>query len=127
MDIQKYAKHSPVVLRIGLALVILWFGVSQVMDRETWIGYLPGFVFNLPVSPELFVLVNGISEIILGGLLIAGLFTRIASGLLALHLLGITISLGYNEIAVRDFGLTMGMIAVFLNGKDEWCLDKKVK
>jgi uncharacterized membrane protein YphA (DoxX/SURF4 family) len=127
MDWQKYSPYSAPVLRIGLALVILWFGASQVMDRASWIGYLPPFIFNLPMAPETFVLLNGISEIILGLLLIVGIFVRPVAALLALHLLGIVISLGYNEIAVRDFGLMIGMIAIMLHGHDDWSLDKRRK
>ncbi len=127
MDWQKYSGYAPAVLRVGLAIVILWFGVSQVMDQDIWIGYLPPFVFNLPVAPETFVMINAISEIILGLLLITGLWVRPVAGLLAIHLLGITVSLGYNEIAVRDFGLMAGMVAVMLHGADEWCVDSRRK
>ena len=40
-------------------------------------------------------------------------------------LIGIIIGLGYNNIAVRDFGLMLITFAIFLGGKDKWCLDYK--
>ena len=85
---EKMRKGAPVVLRIGLSLVLLWF------------------------------------EIIFGTLLLLGIFSRITALLLALHMLHITFTVGYNGIGVRDFGLAMGMIAVFLQGPDVWSLDK---
>ncbi|MDA1197073.1 MAG: DoxX family membrane protein [Nanoarchaeota archaeon] len=125
MDFDSYKAHSATVLRIGLALVVLWFGLNQIFDSATWMGYLPGFVFNLPLSAETFILVNGIAEVVLGGLLLIGLFTRLSSGLLFLHLLGISVSLGYNDVMIRDLGLSIAMLAVFLHGPDAKTLDIK--
>jgi|TARA_B100001971_G_C17965513_1_gene419644 uncharacterized membrane protein YphA (DoxX/SURF4 family) len=116
MDFDRYKAWSAPVLRIGLALVVLWFGLNQIFDSASWMGYLPGFVFNLPISAELFVLLNGIAEVVLGGLLLVGLFTRLASGLLFLHLFGISVSLGYNDVMIRDLGLSIAMLSVFLRG-----------
>ena len=125
MDFDNYKAWSAPVLRIGLALVVLWFGLNQIFDSATWMGYLPGFVFNLPISAELFVLLNGIAEVVLGGLLLLGLFTRVASGLLFLHLFGISVSLGYNDVMIRDLGLSIAMLAVFFRGADAKTLDAK--
>lgn len=133
MDMQRYAKYSPPVLRIGLALVILWFGFSQLTDNETWVAYIPAGMQNMHnqmmgfPEPSTLVLFNGALEVVLGLLLIIGVWVRPVAGILAIHMLGIVFSLGYNEVAVRDFGLMMGFIAVMLHGKDEWCLGSKGK
>ena len=60
-------------------------------------------------------------------MLLVGYYTRVSSLLLTIHLLGISISLGYNDIAIRDLVLTIATFVVFLNGKDKWCLDSKYK
>ncbi|MEK6856700.1 MAG: hypothetical protein AABX49_01665, partial [Nanoarchaeota archaeon] len=65
-------------------------------------------------------------EVVFGLLLLIGLFTKIVSLILALHLLVISFSLGYNDIAVRDFILSLATFSIFLNGKDKLCLDKKL-
>ena len=67
---------------------------------------------------------NAVFEIIFASLLALGIFTRIASLLLALHMIGIVVSLGYNAVAVRDFGLMIATFTVFLNGPDKLCLKK---
>ena len=120
MDMKKYA---PIVVRLAIALVFLWFGSNQIMAPGEWFGYLPGFVPEQ--SMALFVTVNGIAEIILGLLLVMGLFTRIVALLLALHLLGIIFFVGYNEIGVRDFGLMLAAVSIALHGPDAWCLDTR--
>jgi uncharacterized membrane protein YphA (DoxX/SURF4 family) len=128
MDWQKYSRYAPAVLRIGLSLVILWFGFSQLVEQQSWMGYMPASMQTMHQrmmgfpEPTTLVLLNGAFEVVLGVLLLLGIWVRPVAGLLALHLLGIVFSLGYNEIAVRDFGLMMGFIAVMLHGKDEWCL-----
>ena len=90
-------------------------------------GYLPSFAKTLPIAPMTIMLVNGIFEAIVGFALLAGFFTRLAAILFALHLAVIITVVGYNDIAVRDFGLMLCAIAVALNGPDEWSLDNKLR
>ena len=121
----KYKEYAPAVLRIGLALLLLWFGLTNVFDPNMLVGYLPSsFPSNL-ITPITFMVLNGIFEIIIGLALSLGFLTRIASFLAFLHILGIGISLGYNDIAIRDYGLAIAALAVFLYGPDKLCLDKK--
>ncbi len=121
--IDKLKKYSPVVLRFGLAIVFLWFGFSQLKNPELWTGLLPGFL-NASVS---FIYLNAIFEIIFAFLLMVGLFTRIVSFILGLHLIGIIFSLGYGAVAVRDVGLAIATFSIFLHGADEFCLDILIK
>ena len=124
MNLKEYAT---IVLRISLSLVFLWFGLTGVFNTEQFIGYVPEFAYSLPISVESIVILNGIFEIVLGTLLIIGLFTRIVAFILFLHTLIIMFLLGYNDIAVRDFGLAFATLAIFLNGADKWCLDRRLK
>ena|SRR3989338_2733959 len=127
MDWKKYPPFAPAVLRIGLSLVILWFGFSQLTDQQSWLSYVPASMQQMHArmmgfpEPSTFVLLNGAFEVALGVLLLSGVWIRPVAALLALHMLGIMLSLGYNEIAIRDFGLMAGFIAVMLHGKDDWC------
>lgn len=127
MNFKKFKEYSPAVLRISISLVILWFGFTNIFNPEVLIGYLPKFVQSLPIEPLSILLITGIFEVVFGLLLLIGLFTRLSSSLLFLHLLIITIGLGYNDIAVRDFGLALATLAIFLHGPDKWCLDKKFR
>lgn len=119
-------KYSPQLLRLSMTAVFLWFGINQLFDPANFIGYLPEFLFSSPFAQQI-VIANGIFEIIFGGLLALGLFTRISSFILGLHLIVITFELGYGATAIRDFGLALATLAVTLKGPDAWCLDTKLK
>jgi uncharacterized membrane protein YphA (DoxX/SURF4 family) len=119
--------YSPILLRISISLVVLWFGLNQIFNRELLIGYLPQFAYNIPIKPLTIILFNGIFETLFGLLLLVGLFTRLSSLLLGIHILSIAFTLGYNDVAIRDFALALAAFAIFLHGKDKWCLDNKLK
>ncbi|MEK6839731.1 MAG: DoxX family membrane protein, partial [Nanoarchaeota archaeon] len=95
---------------------------SQLIHPEDFRGYLPEWLLALDVARSI-VLINGLSEILLGGLLLIGFLIRPVALLLCVHLLTIIVSLGYNDIAVRDVGLMLVTISIFLGGADKWSLD----
>lgn len=115
--------HAPKVLRIGIALIIMWFGFQQLLNPSMWTGFLPDFVKLFPISPITFVYLNGWFEVFASLLMMIGLFIRTTSCLIAIHLIGIVFSLGYNAIAMRDLGLTIALVTIFLSGADDWSVD----
>ena len=116
-----------VVLRVGLAIVFLYFGFSQIQSPDNWIGYLPEFLTGINnVSPNNIIMLNGFVELTLGIYLLIGLYTRFASAILGLHLIGITLSIGLNPVGIRDFGLTIATLVVFLNGVDRFGIDGRM-
>lgn len=123
MNLQKY---SGFVLRIGLGIVLLWFGINEVIDPAKWSAYIPEWM-PLPFSTTTFAFINGLVEIAFALLLLAGAYTRIIAVLVALHLLGIVVSVGYNEIGIRDFGLLMSAVALALAGAGAYSVDERRK
>ena len=120
-------KYSKPVLRIAMSLVFLYFGFQEITSPLEWSGYVPNFVIDLGINAVNFVMFNSILELSLGILMILGIYTRVVSFILSLHLFGIAFSLGFNDLGIRDFGLAFATLVVFLNGADEFCLDKKFK
>jgi uncharacterized membrane protein YphA (DoxX/SURF4 family) len=119
---------APTVLRIGMALVFLWFGSQQLLHTSMWIGLIPDWVTSLTgFTTATVVHFNGAFEIVFGLALLTGYFTRVTALLLALHMLSITFDIGYTAVGVRDFGLSIAAIAVFLNGSDYFTLDRKLE
>ena len=111
----KLQKFSPIILRIALALIFLWFGFSQLTSSLNWVKMVPEWAVNLlNLPPAMIVMGNGIFEIILGSLLAMGFFVRIISFIFALHLIPITINLGLSPNAVRDFGLILSSLSLSL-------------
>lgn len=124
MTSDRMKEFAPAVLRVGLALVFLWFGFTQLGDPVPWTQLIPESLTNATgLAPTTFVLFNGAFEVVFGLCLLFGFFTRVSSLLLALHLLSITFTVGYNAIGVRDFGLSMAAIALFLLGPHKYSVD----
>jgi len=118
--------YATVLIRVSLALVLLWFGIDQIANTENWFGYIPHWLTsNLSSSLSTFIILNGIFEIIIGVLLLIGFYTRIIAFIAALHLLSITIAVGYNDIAVRDLGLTLMAVSLIFSGAGVLSLDSK--
>lgn len=114
------------LLRIGLGGVFLWFGTDKFIHPDIWVNYIPTW-FPMLVSVNLFVLLLGIVETLVGLLVLAGFYTRIAAVFAALMLVPILISLGYNEIGVRDFGLLMLAVGLAVLGAGEFSIDYKMR
>jgi len=121
--IDSLKEYGPAILRIAMALVFLWFAINQFIAPNDWTGYLPGFLAST-ANPVIFVYANAVFELIFAGLLIAGVFTRLAALLLGLHLIGISVAPGYNAIAIRDYGLALATLSIVLTGPDKLCMKK---
>jgi uncharacterized membrane protein YphA (DoxX/SURF4 family) len=119
-------QYAPVVVRIGMALVFLWFALNQFFNPKIWVGYLPEFLASTS-NPVLFIYLNAVFETILGIMLLLGIFTRLSALLLGLHLVIISISLGYSATAIRDWGLSIATLSIALHGHDNFCLMKNSK
>lgn len=122
MNLDQLKSYAPMTVRYAIAFVFLWFGINQIFNPTDFMGYLPDFILQLE-SAQTIVIINGITETILGLLLALGIFIRPVTAILAAHLIGIIFSLGYNDIAIRDVSLLIATIAIFFQGKDKWCLN----
>ena len=123
---KSFSEYSRIFTRIAISLVFIWFGINQIINPNNFMEYLSSFIL-LSTYAKTFIYLNGIFELILGAFLILGLFTRITALVLGINLIGIILGLGYNDVAVRDFGLMLITLAIFLGGKDKWCLENKIK
>ncbi len=112
----------PVVLRLGLAVVFLWFGAQQLADPLSWTGYVPIWTENPWITAETIIRLNGFSEIVAAGLLITGFWVRPVAALLALHMFMIALEAG-GAVGMRDFGLAVACLALALSTADRWTLD----
>ncbi|HLC53423.1 MAG TPA: DoxX family membrane protein [Candidatus Nanoarchaeia archaeon] len=124
---EKARQYSPIVVRYAVGIVFLLLGIDQIIDPAGWTGYLPlDIVSALPfhLTATQFMFYNGLFDTLIGLLLLAGIFVRIVSAVAVLHLLGVIVTLGYNDLAIRDIGLLLASFSVFLHGPDRWCLKK---
>src|SRR5688572_27498154 len=106
-------RYSYLVLRLGLAAVFLWIGIDIVRHPDAWIGYLPSSLpFNL--TRELALRLNAVVDMAIGILLLAGRLRRLTSLLAVLHLLGIIVVHGIDQVIIRDVGLLGAALALLL-------------
>lgn len=118
MSIREYAIP---VLRGGTVLLFLWFGLSQILDPQAWVSWVPEWPTALTgLSPETIVFLNGAFETAFGALLLLGLWTRWVALLLALHLFIVAYEIGYNDIGIRDFSLAVATLALAMWGDDRF-------
>ena len=127
MNLDKYKSFGPAILRIGLAIVYLYFGVSQLINPNGFVFWLPEWTEKFFLSQTTLIYLNGIFEVIFGSLLLLGLYTRLSSFLLGVHLAFITISIGFTQIGIRDLGLTLATFAIFFNGEDKYSIKRLFK
>jgi len=116
-------QYAPATVRIGAALVFIWFGLEQLLSASEWMGWLPNYALSLPMSAITLVELNGTLEAVSGLLLLVGLYTRLTASLLAFHMAHIISVVGYGEIGVRDFGIFMATLSIMLHGVDDFSLD----
>jgi uncharacterized membrane protein YphA (DoxX/SURF4 family) len=118
--------YADVVLRVGLSAVILWFSVQQFLYTSVWTAYIPLSLVSLTgLSVTVLVYLNAIFELVFGLMLLFGWQTRLSALLLAVHLFDIMYVVGYGQVGVRDFGLAVGTLVVFMNGPDLFCIQQK--
>ena len=120
MNLQKYA---PVVLRVGLAFVFLWFGMTQLFDQSVWVSFIPKAITSVTgLSAETFVIINGVFEVFMASLLAFGIYTRWVGALLFLHMFAIIADVGLSPIGIRDVGLMVALLSITFQGGDDYSL-----
>ena len=113
------ARYSQIALRIGLALVFFWFGISKFIMPQYWIdAWMPQSIQHLVtlihLTPKDFIFLNAIFEILVGVSLLTGFFTRIFSSVAIVFLLMVTLFNGVTEVTIRDVGLIGAFVALVL-------------
>lgn len=104
------------LLHIGFAAIPVVAGLDKFFHvLVNWDQYLAPLVTQLlPVSPHTFMLAVGVVEIVAG--LLVAFRPRIGAYVVAFWLWGIIINLllipGFYDIALRDFGLSVGALAL---------------
>jgi hypothetical protein len=104
------------ILHVAFSVAPIVAGADKFLHLLTnWDSYLaPAIARLLPVSAHTFMLAVGVVEIIAG--ILVAIKPRIGAYIVALWLLGIIINLlvlsGYYDIALRDFGLLLGALAL---------------
>ena len=112
-------RTAQLVLRIGLAIVFLWFGIDKFIQPQYWLdAWVPQFVQDIVARAGMtgrdFVHLTGIFEVLVGLSFATGYFLRYFAIAASVFLVSIFAVHGFNEVMVRDIGLLGGLIALVL-------------
>ena len=110
------AQQAFLLLRTVFTVAPILFGLDKFLNLMTdWPGYLAPWVDRLmPGTAQQFMYVVGVIEIVAG--LLVAVRPRIGAAVVALWLAGIITNLlilgNYYDVALRDFGLLIGALAL---------------
>jgi uncharacterized membrane protein YphA (DoxX/SURF4 family) len=116
------AEQAYRILHVGFAVLPILAGLDKFFHLlVNWDQYLaPRIAGMLPVSGHTFMLAVGVIEIVAG--LLVAVLPRVGAYVVALWLWGIIVNLllfpGYYDIALRDFGLSLGALALARLSRD---------
>lgn len=102
------------ILRFGFAVAPILFGLDKFFNLMTdWTAFLPSFVPDT-VPGTLVMAVVGIVEIAagIGVWLRPRIFAYVVAGWLGLVILTLLLAGGFWDVALRDFGLLLGALAL---------------
>src|SRR3989344_9353423 len=115
-------RNAHLLIRIGLAIVFLWFGMDKFIHPAYWLNaWVPdafvSFLARLKLSGTDFIYLGGIFEVLVGVSLVSGFFIKyfsVAAVLFLMVVLVTTLDLThtFSEILVRDIGLIGALLAL---------------
>ena len=106
---------AKLLLRVGLAFVFLYAGISGLLDPFSWVGFFPKFVFTI-VSSSVAMPLFSMGEILLGVWILSGKKLFWSATIASISLLLIVLfNLNQFLIVFRDMAiLMMAMSLIFL-------------
>lgn len=117
---------STLILRLGIGIVFLFFGIDKFIHPEVWIGWVsPRLFYYFPFSQEVFIYLDGGLEAIIGVMLALGFYTRIFALIASFLIVGILATVGVTDVTVRDIAILAGALSLALTGSDTLSIDNK--
>lgn len=106
------------LLRLGLAVILLYAAIGSFLDPREWIGYFPDFLTDA-VDRDLLLGAFSIYELALAAWLLSGVRVRYAALLTAATLAGIILA-NFNLFAItfRDIALIFASLALAALAKE---------
>jgi len=110
------AHQAHLLLRTGFTVAPILFGLDKFFDlMTTWTQYLaPVFPRTIGVAPEVFMRGVGVIEVVAGVLVGVAprFFAYLVAAWLALIIIDLLVLGRFYDVALRDFGLMIGAIAL---------------
>lgn len=105
-------RNAKLLLRLGLAFVFLYVGISAFREPSAWIGFVPEYISQF-IPADRFLQIHSVADIILGLWLLSGRALFLGAALSALTLAGIVFfNFASLDIIFRDIGLFFAALAL---------------
>ena len=101
------------LLRIGLALTLLYAGISIFIAPTNWVGFVPAWM-DAFYPAESFIIIHGALDVLLAVGLLSGRFLWFFSGVTFFNLTSILLFYGVDDVTFRDMGLAFAALALFV-------------
>lgn len=112
---------ASLILRVGIGITFLWIGILIFRDPAGWASMIqPWAAAYIPGNIQTAMMQTAVLDMLIGVLLITGLWTGIAALIGALHLLVVLVTAGITDITARDIGLLAAAIALALQYPLSW-------
>lgn len=101
-------------LRYGIALVLITFGIDQLLSPQLWLGFMPPWAMMF--ASVGFMYGHAIFNILLGLVLASGYYTKETALAVTVWLLMISFGVFFVDwrTAIRDIGLTAAALSLQL-------------
>lgn len=107
------------LLRVGVAIVFLYAGVSSFLDPSSWVGFIPQFIRNI-IPGAIFLPLFSVYEFALALWLISGKKVFYAAILAGITLLAIIFfNIGALDITFRDAAIFFAAMALLVLHLDD--------
>ncbi len=131
MNFQKYEPYRAMILRLFLGLTVLFWGYEKLTLEKLAGSYKMDYGSLMMIDVDHFLMLAGGAQILMGVLLIIGLFTRLNAAIAAL--MGIVTILIPGFVIMQDvphfayaFALTGAALALLIEGGGAQSLDQKI-
>ncbi|WP_433624275.1 DoxX family protein [Halomicrococcus sp. NG-SE-24] len=128
-ELSRRAPDPTTVARVGLGLTILLAGVHKLFAPDAWAAYVVDWLAPwLVVSPDAFMLANGVLEVGFGLAILRDRYAAFAAAVVAISLTAtvaylafaaLTVDAPFVDVLVRDVGLTALAWAVLFESVSE--------
>lgn len=109
-------KFIELLLRIGVAAAFIYPAVEAFFYPNSWVGFLPMWIRDLPISDIILLHLFGISEIVIAVWILVGKRIFIPCVLAATYLiLIITLNWKFMDLLFRDFAILVIPIVLAIN------------
>lgn len=106
------------LLRLGLAVILLYAAIGSFVNPREWIGYFPAFMTEL-VDKNILLNIFSVYELALAAWLLSGVRVRYAALLTAATLAGIVLAnFDLFAITFRDIALIFAALALAALAKE---------